>query len=751
MNISIPAIPVPAGLLPDRSAVDIYRALLSAALKAGAAPEAVEIAGIERKTIFLGPVLGAKLTAAAGTYKMSVQETFAGLVRAGLRIVETTRQRAVSVAHAIEVPFPDPRPGQDRFYKAIMASLETGRICMAEASTGIGKSRALVAAALVTARAGKLPVVIAAPTLAILGDSLWREYETIKKTMGESIKVRFFPGASEFVDHEKLTEWLAESRKFGQPVDAAVATWAAAGGPVMHETPLIRALASTGQPLRWLMHDLRTLATELDPTAFAYRSENAEIQEMLAAIRADAADADVVFCTQAMLARAHQSGWQWFPKPAALIIDEAHQFEQIVAGAYSNRVSLYSLRSALNAHRLEHHLGNKTISAKAADEVSNLIGFLKNWDGGTTLVVDHNNAQYDDWRQQMAGLGKLLSSRSLAEVRGIQEARDTIRTALSAQAGAPHQRTYIEYSPDRRFPSVMAGTASVGGILGALWKTMEGGAVLASATLYTPDEFGNPKCDYTASLLAVPASRLDTPTPIIADWITAIPVLHTPSTSKLPLLSRPRRDERTEQAETDWLTHVGAEVTAIAGKAKGGTLVLCASYAQVAAIEAALLAHSLPPFRIVAQSGDRKFTLVQKDFRDRHAQGMRPILLATGAAWTGIDLTDKSLSAADDTLLTDLVIACLPIGLNKTSSMQSRIEKTHTYPIIREALMTLRQGLGRIVRSSEARNKHIWFLDARLWTPWPGMETLQKAAKYLLSQYKQKAPGCAGKLPQRNA
>lgn len=67
--------------------------------------------------------------------------------------------------------------------------------------------------------------------------------------------------------------------------------------------------------------------------------------------------------------------------------------------------------------------------------------------------------------------------------------------------------------------------------------------------------------------------------------------------------------------------------------------------------------------------------------------------------------------------------------------MAARVAIQNTNPIIKEALMILRQGMGRLIRSSEAVGKHIWIMDGRLWSNWPGMQPLQKSAQRLLEQY----------------
>jgi len=100
-----------------------------------------------------------------------------------------------------------------------------------------------------------------------------------------------------------------------------------------------------------------------------------------------------------------------------------------------------------------------------------------------------------------------------------------------------------------------------------------------------------------------------------------------------------------------------------------------------------------------------------------------------------LDLTDNNIDI-EDTLLTDLVILCCPIGLNRTNTMSARIEARSINPIIKESMMMLKQGLGRLMRDPKQTNRNIWFLDGRIYCPWKGMDDFQKLVIRALSQYK---------------
>lgn len=743
-NMSLPLIPVPARIAALHSKTDLYRSLLAHALQVGAAPQVMGLAGVPRASFFLPPALQAKLQHAAECAGMSVQDAFAGLTAAAieLRLAEQQDQNERQTLAPLP-PFAGARAEQAQFYQAIQASLLAGRFCLAEASTGVGKGRALVMAALSRAQAltgedrtpGRVPVVVAAPTLKVLGQ-LWAEFEALRaQGHAKGLRAAYFPGRTEFVDAARLKAYLESADR----PDAAVADWVAAGGGMRPETasnPLARALADAGWSLSWLMEDLRGIATDLPAGDFALR-EDSEHPDIVP-LRTYARQADVLFCTHAMLGRAGQRGWHVFPAPLVLMIDEAHQLEQNLAGIYTHQLSLFSLRHRIRVAWRAAKSGKSSKLYLAVKKIQNLIRLLQELDLGEEQVRYRMNSGYAVLLDPLEDLLTLVQSRVFAGVEGIKQDREIIKQIIEAIQEKARASAWLSFSPDRRFPSFMAGRPDIGSALGHLWATATAGGVLASATLYLPDEFGNQKCDYLMNILSLPRSRTDTPAPVVAPWVRDIPVMHTPTPENAKALARPGRKARTEDLDRAWLAALAERIGRITQQARGGSLVLLTAYQQVEALAAHLEAAGMGD-RLLCQRRNERFAVVEQRFRDLHAAGQRPVLLGLGAAWTGVDLRDKAVPASEDTLLTDLIIGCAPIGLNHTSTMQARADRSSVNPVIKEALMTLRQGLGRAVRDADMRDRRIWFLDGRIWQPWPGMETFTRAARRLLDAYPQQA------------
>jgi ATP-dependent DNA helicase DinG len=748
-NKTVPAIEIPPGLLPAEGKGGAYKVLVSRALRDNLPPVQVETEGVPRVSVFLPPILEAKVQAMAdATEDRTFSQIFAGLVVAAISVIER-EQAAFAGLPVTDAPFKDPRPEQLRFYQACQKALDHNKICLAEASTGVGKTRAMLAAAIKAAENRATPIVVAAPTLKVLGQ-LWEELEHLKaEGLGKHLSCSFFPGSGEFVDAGKLRAYI-EATRLGMsdaPLDEAVAKWVDDGGPLLSDTPLVRAMNGHAPKLCFLMEDLRTLATNLSPQDFAVdtRDDGSDSLDQLREVREKSFDADIIFCTHTMLGRAHQSQWVLFPQPQVLVIDEAHLFEQNMAAIHTARLSLHALRYRLQGFLRGLGGAKHPGASKAIKEVSRLVLKLKDLDseeltGGKALRLVPG--QHAGLLALTTPLIKALKSKTLAgkDIPFLPQDTAVLTTLESILQGKCSDNGYLEFSPDRRFPGIMAGAADIGKVLGSLWKGTPSGAILASATLYAPDEFGNSKCDYAAKNLAVPKSRIDTPRPVVASWVIKNATMHVPTPEKCKRLARPAAKTRTKEDEAAWLEALGAEIVTVTEKARGGTLVLATSYAQVEAITAALVGRGVEQRRLVPQERGVKFAVTETVFRERHAKGYRPILIGLGAAWTGVNLRDDSVPPSQDTLATDLVIACLPVGLNQTSTMRSRTEITGTHPVAQEALMMLRQGLGRIVRDKGMKDRHIWFMDGRIWNAWQGMRSFCLSVRRILEQYPEGDP-----------
>ena len=161
-----------------------------------------------------------------------------------------------------------------------------------------------------------------------------------------------------------------------------------------------------------------------------------------------------------------------------------------------------------------------------------------------------------------------------------------------------------------------------------------------------------------------------------------------------------------------WHRTLASQLQEIDDTAAGGTLVLCCSYLDVRALNG-LLADSLAE-RLLASRGSGSMRMLAEEFIRLGRRQARPIWLATGSAWTGLDLSDHdAMEAAEDFALTDLVITRIPFGANKTAVHLARTKRLGFDVECMEAALRLKQGLGRLIRRDGVSQRRIWVLDGR--------------------------------------
>ena len=111
----------------------------------------------------------------------------------------------------------------------------------------------------------------------------------------------------------------------------------------------------------------------------------------------------------------------------------------------------------------------------------------------------------------------------------------------------------------------------------------------------------------------------------------------------------------------------------------------------------------------------------KKAFERLTRDGIRPLWLAVGSAWTGLDINGEAWGIAkeQDNILTDLVVPALPYGVNQSVTHVHRRDMAPEIPWDKyHAYMLMKQALGRLVRrSGTPKNRRIFILDGRLTDP----------------------------------
>lgn len=612
---------------------------------------------------------------------------------------------------ASETPWFPNRPEQARFHAGVVRALEHGGIVLAEGATGLGKSRVIAALAIRYARGG---VIAAAPTLQVLGQ-LMEEYRKLS-VQTRAPAVRFILGRDQFVSETRLREWIDDPQEGPAQAQARAREWMARGAG--HANPATAPFHALSPALSWLAEDLAHLAPEApigtlkldasdNPHADAAAAVYAKLRESAIAHKA------VTFCTHAALIwdtrLKHRALDGLLPDAQTLLIDEAHQFAGQAESAFSRSVAFRSLLSALH----DESLWKPARCVGAAREVRRSVeqAMRMLMDNAELAAMADEQAlditTLDRLRPVLAALKAALARLEPAGASCVSDA-----TAALAEAMSGNARVSLEFSPVLRLPSLTTGPRSLRFFFEAFWTRFKRAALL-SATLYLPRRAAEPSHGLVTTSLHIPRERLHTLPPVAPAWVYRAE-LHLAAPEETGLIP-PQENafdgaEAYHAAQALWWDAVARRIEQIAQTAAGGVLVLVPAYETVQAVGDRLRLLLGERLIIQARGGFRR-ALVQ--FHNGYADRSRMVWLATGPAWTGLDLSHRDVEAKHDWLLTDVVIPRIPYGTERSAIHRARMAWMQTAERDRAAFQ-LRQGIGRLIRREGVKNRRVWMLDGRL-------------------------------------
>lgn len=674
-------------------------------------------------TVTLQPTMALAIKKLAAEKNWSVPDTAAGLIQA------VRAARAKQTVGDIETADSDAstdtalawvRPELHSMVDGINKAIDAKKIAFAEAATGVGKGRMIALQVSQAARYGQR-VVITAPLPVI-----WQLAETLGEAPeSESIGVTLLLGRANFVSSELLRTWAEENE------NAPLLEWIADGAPV--RSPRGRKLQERfGLNLSWLLDDALELADDLPASAVMLDADD-HAEEVYQSLQGAGKNADIILCSHHLLAahiRHRQltgkalSSIQDDPeqeKPAAiagafpdridlLLVDEAHKLEEAFASIFSQSFYLHPFQ------RLFEHSG--ITGRKAA---------LANIEALSEAVLACTQEAPNSYAPRTG----ILTDFPLVALRAqqLQDALSTVKVARKNRAAnvsinnarwvltkmlSGYGTIRLDVSPVRSYPQILVGSASLQNAFELLWGKVRAG-VLVSATLYTDGV----NAALTRWKLGVPKERAVFLQPVIPSWVTDPVLLHLV-----------RQDAPAPDDSPEWIEFVAENIRSVCASAQGGTLVLCTSYHNANSLAAALLPDLGE--QLICQTASMGASACAAKFRTAYANQGKPVWIGVGAAWTGIDLSDATSPAAEDKMLSDLVITRLPLGINRTLTHERRSKMVGFSIVVQEAVWHMRQGIGRLVRRPGVPERNLWILDPRL----TGKESWPAGFRQALKRYR---------------
>jgi ATP-dependent DNA helicase DinG len=583
---------------------------------------------------------------------------------------------------AAVLPSFEPRSEQAALAEAVENAIEGDENLLAEAGTGTGKSLAYLVPAL---RSGKR-IVVSTATKALQEQLLAKDVPAAAVALGRELRCSVLKGRQNYLCRKSLhgLELLAgagpalfrtadDAQEFERMRDWVAATESGDRAELSFEpSGSLWAELSVGGD--------RCLGRRCSfaGTCFSEHAREAAGAAELVIVNHALYVADVAI-------RSRSDGAGILPEHDAVIFDEAHRLEEAAATWFGGRVSLGRLRLlARDAERScrEHGAAPPLQALADIDRLGALVlGELEPASGRVRLTAGALAPVLDAVLALAAALGALAQG-----IKGISDDADAVgRRAITVADDLDACLTLDD--PDRvswAEPSAVAwAPVDVSEILrDELWERPVT-AVLVSATL--EPTLVRRRLGFEDARDLVVESPFDYRTQAL---------LYAPL--DLPEPRAPGAYDR-----------IAEEVTALCRLSGGRALVLTTSYRALDALVERVAPRL--PYPVLCQ-GDAPRERLLEQFRDQ----VESVLFATATFWQGVDVSGESLSL--------VVIDKLPFSAPGDPLIEARCERVareggdwfadYALP---SAVLQLRQGFGRLIRSHEDRGV-VAVLDPRIRT-----------------------------------
>lgn len=606
------------------------------------------------------------------------------------------------------LPGYEARPGQlgmaEAVDKLLMAnggrrSEERARLLMVEAETGVGKTLAYLVPALLSGQR----LVVSTATITLQDQILKKEIPLLERVLGESIPVVCIKGRQNYLCHYRwyqysssdqlslladsemtaITRWL-ETTETG---DRAELDWLADRSPLW---PRISAQSD------------QCLGSDCPEAAACFV---AKLRKRAGSARLLVVNHHLFFSDLAL----RRDGYgEILPRYQGVIFDEAHHLESVASTFFGRRFSSYQLQDLLGD--VERQV-EADLSAERGDELQSAVRGLRPRLQQFMALFPPRTGRYPlaeartqvaGWDQELRSLGEgierlaaLLDTEALGgEVWSLysDRARELLGSLLEIglEAGQGTEARYVYwYERRERSISLEATPVKVAAELeNALYRTVDS-CVMTSATLSAGGNFSYVK------------ERLG----LGEDCRTLC--FHSPfDYANRSLIYVPDR-EFPEPAASGYDEALRVRTLELLQCSRGRALLLFTSF-RALDLMAEFLEERLDHPLLVQGSAPRR-VLLERFQEDDHS-----VLLGVASFWEGVDVPGESLSC--------VIIDKLPFEVPSDPVIKARmaaVESDGGKPFfdfqVPRAILTLRQGAGRLMRSSRDRGV-IAIMDVRIFS-----------------------------------
>ena len=644
-------------------------------------------------------------------------------------VADLTSQVAEALADdgwlARTLPGFEPRPGQRRMAAAVAHLLGTGGVLLAEAGTGTGKTLAYLVPAILSGER----VVISTGTRNLQDQIFYKDLRELRDALGVTFRATYMKGRGNYLCLHRFETARTEAQMRLLPhaesdILDRIAEWA------------VQTDTGDRAEIEDLPDDLPVWNDIAATTENCIGLDCPRYHDcFVTSMRQRAAEADLVIvnhhllCADAAVRHAAAGAGSVIPDCATVVIDEAHQLEDVATRSFANSISSFKLAelerdgrrvasgasaaTARTTFRNDETDNNRTVPGNAPSETDvrelhvridtlkadarNFFALLEPLAPGPDRIrvtADMLIPAAEAGRLLAGTLGDMADFLSKAaapaedaELASLGRRAAELREQIAFLVAADDPR-FVYYLERRgRGTLLSAAPIDVSDIIRELLIDRMRSVLLTSATLTVDGSFR-----YVRGRLGIDdAAELQVPSEF--DF------------RRQAVLYLPRR--MPPPGDRGFAEAVAREVRALLDVTAGRAFVLFTSYANLQAVRARI--EPTCPYPLLVQGTAPRSALL-REFRATP----NAVLLATSSFWQGVDVVGEALSC--------VVIDKLPFASPGDPIVAARLDQIaeegrnafadYQVPL---AILTLLQGLGRLIRHRTDRGV-LALLDPRLRT-----------------------------------